>query len=437
MAATAIALTVAGGIATSSSHAAWSRPVTIASCGAGGCYDVKLATAGRTTIVAWKEGLKGALVGRRIRPDGSLGPRRVLARPAGDLSEVRGPWLAIAPSGTATVAWLDQGGLHARRVTSRGRRGRIYRIGSPDAASATDADVAVDPRGNATLVWGTALTQSSQDPLPPAPTVAHARRLSAQGGLGPTIDLTTGSMLNQNPRVAVTPSGPALVVWESCCPAVVATITIARNGALGQLGVLGPGPASGLGVSPILDLAIDRRGNAIAGWVASSGVEARRILPGGSLGPPHLLAPGANQSSPQVAVDRRANATVVWQDTRADFRGFIQSRRVGRTGSLGPLLLLSAAGSPGDGQPQVAVRPAGDATIAWIHSIDFSTDAIQARNVGPNGGRGAIPTVDVGSVRDLKVVADARGMVTAAWIAARPGPGESVRMSRLPPRRRR
>jgi hypothetical protein len=431
---TTIALVAAGLPVAGGSDAAWSPPVT---AGRGASTELGtplLATSARHgSTIAWRNHETGAIFARRIFRDGALGPTRKLGRTE---LFINGPWIAVDPSGATVAVWYEQGLLRARRMSPRGKLQPVHLVTPPEAVGNyhREAGVAVDARGDATIVWPRELVSpaSGRGLEYITPPTVHARRLTANEELGPILDISTSDGYNLRPRIAVGPSGRATVAWQF--GASVHATTIDRDGTVGEVRDLSEGSRPELGV--------DARGNATIVWI-SSAVVARRILAGGALGPLLDLGPISpgfyEEPSLGVAVDRAGSATVAWQSE--SWLSTILSRRITVNDTLGPPLTLSVRSD----ESEIAVDPAGNATAVWVRSqsavgYDY---AIRARRLSRHGKLGTGRTV--GSARSAalsgpKVVADARGVVTVAWRDAldRRYPQALVKVVRLvPPRGKR
>lgn len=436
------ALVGAGLGLTSVSEAAQTRPLTVARCQCGGESPLLATSARHGSIIAWREGDKGdRLIARRIHRDGTLGRKRKLARWTDPIT--KDAWIAVGRSGAGVAVWEDNGGgISARRLTRRGKLGRIHRVARDSGTfnDSFDVDVGVDAAGNAAIVWARYLDSLGRD-SPSPPTTVRARRLTAKGELGPRIDLRLAVALNHTPRVAVAASGRATVVWSFCCSGeaigALAAATIGSDGAVGTARGI---PGWWVGAP---EMAVDSRGNVtLVGNADYQVVTALRIRAGGALGPMQVLGSGRfEEGRPRVAVDRAGNASVTWNHS-----GTLQLRRIGADGTLGPVTNLSApaTGTTRFGEPDVAVDPAGNATVAWNRSTSPVEDpwsfAIQARGVALDAKLGAIRTLSNSSawLWGPTVVADARGVVTAAWseIRQRGQRGDdTIKLARLVRRR--
>lgn len=181
------------------------------------------------------------------------------------------PEIAIEPDGDATVVWQQQdipdfSGFHrfvqtARRVD--GTWSEPLTI-SKDDGLAGQADVTVDPEGNATAIWlyfGTAR-------------FLQVRSRGADGSWGQTVNLVTRSgglePSEDNLQVEADPQGNVTALWQA--------------------------------------------------WAAPNIVvrSARRPSGGSWSNPDDVSAPGAYSIWPQMAIDPQGHATVVWSGFQAN-----------------------------------------------------------------------------------------------------------------------
>jgi hypothetical protein len=415
---------VLAGIVVEPSAAKWSRPFTVVhECD---CTDVGPLVVGGAdaAVVTWVAYRREVLKVRRVARGGRLGRARTLGSVAfgGDYA------LARTGSGSVIAVWQHADlGIRARRITPRGRLGRIHRIfGSSGAPH--DLDVALDARGRATIAWS-GVVMDGRDSPPILPRDMHVRRLTRSGQLGPLVVLRSESEsgLDLHPQVAVTAAGDALVAWEHR-PAGpgprIRVATIDRNGVAGPLRTV----TESLSYGSAPRLGIDSRGNGLIAWYSEAppGVMARRMSPDGALGPIYSPAPGEQISDdPRLGLDRAGNATVAWSS------GSVKAWRLdGDTPS--PVLDLSRLpdATKADCCLEMAVDSAGYATGAWVrtpHAFDSEwKPAVLARRVAPDGSIGALHTLSPpGSLAFPQIVSSARGIVTASWTS---GPPDSKRI---------
>ncbi len=448
-AAVAAAVSVATwGSTAAGSEAAWSPPVTVVQGSFASLHDPQLAGSARNgATVAWRVAPYDTLIARRIRRNGTLGPRRRLSETVGSIT--------VGPSGTTVAVWSDERRrILARRMTPHGKLGRVHRLGRWSASrSNVEIDVGLDARGNATIVWSTLPFESSQGTTFDGIGL-HARRLSVTGKLGRRIEVPLDGGGNIHPRVVVTPAGRATVAWDFLgTSSAIRAATINRRGRLGPVLDI----STGAGAVHLVDLAGDPNGSFTATWWSLDSqylpsIGARRVGADGSLGPPHVLAASSARNEekirPSVVLDRAGNATVAWvsstyMSASHSFLTAVESRRIDVNGNLTPVTNVTAPVS--DAQSfQSTVDPAGNQTVAWIRRIpqlESTSYVLQARRIGRDGGLGPIDTLASGGCPNCdfvpapKLVSDADGVVTAVWLEHQPGLRAAIKMSRLVPGR--
>ena len=113
----------------------------------------------------------------------------------------------------------------------------------------------------------------------------------------------------------------------------------------------------------------------------------------GVLGTPITLsAKGGDAFDAQIASDTTGDAVAVWQ--RFDGTNWrVQARTISRSGALGPILTLSAAGEDAHGA-QVASDADGDAVAVW-QRFDGTKLRAQARTISRSGALGPIRNLSV------------------------------------------
>ena len=170
--------------------------------------------------------------------------------------------VAVDPNGNAFFAWERSDGTVDRIQTrARSAAGTLSSTQTLSAAgkNANDPRVAVDRGGNAVLLW-----QRFDGIL----NRVQGRARSAAGALSPTQTLgDTGTSIPLGAQIAVDPQGNAVVVWEHregtavCCTRVEARVRLA-DGTLGSTQFLSP--ADQVAREPAV--AVDPNGNAFAVW---------------------------------------------------------------------------------------------------------------------------------------------------------------------------
>jgi hypothetical protein len=182
----------------------------------------------------------------------------------------------------------------------------------------------------------------------------------------------------------------------------------------------------GADLSPPVLAASPRHGATIAWRKGFPGaLVARRISPGGALGPPRVVAQRTNRAGPWIALSRSGATIVVWYDDK----GFLLARRISLSGTLGRVVQIAPVAAVGeDGfQASVAVDRAGNATIAWPRLVVRATDpyggleylsaTVHARRLMANGRLS--PVIDLPTGGRLasrpSVAVGSSGRATVTW----------------------
>jgi hypothetical protein len=246
----------------------------------------------------------------------------------------RNPHVAIDVTGTATVIWratqpLAYWRIHAVTRPAGGEFGAVQELSSP-VSNARLGRIATGADGTTAAVWSRVRNHGDDVEL----------ALRAPGGVfGPAVELSRGFAsvvkypdavhLAGPPRVAVGADGTVIAVWRDTEKAeteeAVRRVFAAVRPPGGQFGVpvaLSP-PASHNAGAP--RVAIDGAGNAIAVWRRRDEypfrfrIEAAVRPAGGQFGEPTWLsAEGRNAFAPQLALDGRGDAVIVWRRSYGD-----------------------------------------------------------------------------------------------------------------------
>lgn len=282
-----------------------------------------------------------------------------------------GPPFAYGAHGSeASVAFDAQGDAVAVWVASRGQftpastiqtafrpAGETWQEAttlSAEGQQANEPHVALDARGDATVLWseGDAVHHVVQSAYRPAGgTWGAATNITAEGT-----------------QVAVDARGDALTVWEmrSGPNHIVQGAYRPAGGhwqAPERISALSPGVAAPA-------LAMNARGEAIAVWntgsLTGSAVQAAFWKPGKGWGrPKYLSGPNLSPTLPRVALDARGDAIVVWVRVSAGaYSNTVQAatRLSGRAWE-GPHALSAPEQSAHE--PDVAISNRGSAIVVW------------------------------------------------------------------------
>jgi hypothetical protein len=384
-----------------------------------------------TATVAWsaRSGGEFAVFARQIAADGARGSVHQLSASGGDALE---PRVAVAPDGTAIVAWPRWDGasfrLQERRIAAGGTPEEATRTLSGPGQNAISPQVDVAPDGEATVVWkrfdGFRYLVLVRHILPDGTTDAASQRLSEAGQ-----DAV-------EPDVAVAADGTATAVWSRYdgADSIIQARRVAPDGTLAATANLSaPGESA---IQPHVALAPD--GAATVVWNRFDGanwlIQGQRLALGGAAagGVFSLSATGRSAAEPQLTVDGRGVATAVWD--RYDGANFVvQARQISAGGSLmaGPLQLSAAGRDAAD--PALAAAPDGSATVLWSR-FDGANWLLQRRDLSPTGVPASTTTLSaVGrSAGDAALGWGGDGTLAMVWRRGA-GSGAVLQANSIPP----
>jgi hypothetical protein len=273
---------------------------------------------------------------------GSFGPPQTIS---GGVASAVHPEVAVNAEGTAVAVWESSDvpscyGDYVQAASSAagGSFGAAQRL-SPSGQFANEAQVAVDPLGDAIAVWSR---------FDGTHTRLDAAIEPAGGSFGPAQTISAVGEDVAGPRVATDGQGDATVVWWSIDQAIKSAVRPAGGG-FGPPEAI-PGGSSGSDVN-LPQLAVNAAGDAVALWsqgVFGSTVQAAVRPAGGSFGAAQAIS-GSSGSVGfyRVGIDSQANALAVWTRTEGNC-SFVQAAAYGT--SLG-------TPSPTPGCPPVAAPP--------------------------------------------------------------------------------
>ncbi|MGZ6662729.1 MAG: hypothetical protein ACXVHL_36000 [Solirubrobacteraceae bacterium] len=217
--------------------------------------------------------------------------------------------MAVDGQGNAIAVWQRSDGTNT--IVQAAARAAGGSFGAPQDLStagqtAYDPQVAVDGQGNAIAVW---------QRFDGTNTVVQAAVRAVGGSFGAPQDLSAAGQTAYDPQVAVDGRGNAIAVW-SASDGTNFIVQAAVRAAGGSFGAPQDLSAAGQTANDP-QVAVDGQGNAIAVWSRSNGtndiVQAAARAAGGTFGAPQdLSAAGQDAHVPQVAVDRRGDAIAVW-----------------------------------------------------------------------------------------------------------------------------
>jgi len=400
-----------------------------------------------TATVAWirSDGTDFLVQARRIAPDGT--PEESTKNLSTTGQDAAAPQVAVAPDGTATAVWKKFDGSHylvqERRILPDGTREASSHTLSEAKQDAVEPQVAAAADGTATVVW-TRFDGSNS--------IVQERQVGSDGEPEEAIlNLSASEKSAIQPRVAVAPDGTATVVWNRFDGSnwIVQAQRLSATG-LAVGGVLNLSAAGGNAAEP--QLALDQGGAATVVWDRFDGnnfvVQAQRLSPEGQLlgSPVNLSSGGRDAAEPAVAIAPDGTASAVW--SRFDGAGFVVQRRdLAPDGTLSGSEGLSAAGRSAS-YPAVAWGADGTLTLAWTRGSG-SADVVQAKTVPLPPSPQSPPPPGSGSAPQKNFIAPKqidnsfrlgrlrlnRKLGTATLAVAVPGPGE-VSLAGAEPRHR-
>lgn len=459
VAAVAVMLAAAAGLAVPAAQAGWSRPVSL---GKGMRPSVDVAPNG-LAAVAWYDGPIAVAFGGTASGFGSA------QRLAGSSSLAMGPLVAIAPSGAVVVLWGYTEMPTGRDVLRSARRPPRGRLGAPVTILRTSEWLfgREEPKPGWKPLLAFDRTGRAWAAVPPGELGAGLGR----GGGGWVARAPAGRGLGRAARVggvynflAVRSNGDLLLLDGTGREWRVATRF--ADGRVSPRSEVLAGPlvdtASGFEFPAGFDAGVDARGGVLAAW----GVGSATYGPGGQSDRRYasrvsyaVRAPGARQFGlPQevsadadlevveVAMNARGDAVVLLQTapyaTSPSSSGFYAAyRRAGQPlGQPASIWRDQVPNGAWSGRADAAINERGDAVLAFAGSGGVAA----VRH--PYGGTFSAPTVIRKAASgqtsgDVSVDIDARGRAVVAWtqrpeyVPGRPWPGTRVLASRFDPRR--
>lgn len=332
------------------------------------------------------------------------------------------------------MAAIPRRKTHLRERGAASRRTLVHSI--PFLGGLEDAyglQIAVDPMGNETAIWGRRVGRSW---------VVQSATRSVGGSWSAPVTLSAAGAFDA--LVAAGPEGNVTAVWllvrEEGWRSVVQSASRSAGGSWSAPVTLSPPRKAAR--SP--QIALDPQGGATAVWEEefSGATQSATRPPGGNWSTPVTLsATGVRTDWPQVAVDSQGNATAVWAG--AVFNGRrIQSHRIQTAtrpagGSWSAPVSISKPGRRHVQHPQIAVSPQGEATAIWQRS-NGSYLVVQGATRPAGGGWSKPVDITTGQGRGgqhLQLVVDSWGNATAIWEGydTRPGPHFAIQAAKHPP----
>lgn len=235
-------------------------------------------------------------------------------------------------------------------------------------------------------------------------------------------------------QVAVDSRDRATVVWDSTTAEgrVVRAVRLAADGEPEPARTLAPMPGS-VAWAHTPRLLVDSADRVTVVWQAVEGgdqlIQAVRLAADGTPGPVRTLsAAGADGLDPSLAVDQDGRTTVVWS-LREGIASRVQAVQLASSGEPGPVRTLSPSGGDAT-RPHVAVGSGGEVAVAWSYG-DGASQRVQATVLDSDGAATDVTTLSPANERSglPRLVVDSRGNVTVSWW--RSGGPYEVRAARI------
>jgi hypothetical protein len=396
-------------------RAAFSPPVKLSATGIAGAKAALDAHGNAIAVWSHYDGRKWRVQERRISAAGSLGKVKTISAAA---DKPLWPQIAGNPNGGAIVVWSRtrnrsehprgfDSRIEARRISANGRLGPVKDV-SARGRRAGGPRIASDARGDAIVTW----QQRQQGILR-----IKVRRTSSHGALGRVQTLSSAKHKAAGPVIASDAHGNATVAWTQPDSSAwrIRARQISANDRLGSVKTLSaPGHGAGL-----TEVASDARGDAVVVWSqfgskeSNRTIRARRISAKGRVG--RVMPVSSAQEYgvlPEVASDARGDTVVVWEGNGAE------ARQISPRGALGPTQTLSSPGQVGY-SPQVAIDGNGNATTLWYETHYSPTHPeswfLLARQISATGALGPMQTLATEPIRNTAIAVNPGGDAFAAW----------------------
>lgn len=415
-------------IARAEAQPGWILPAQEVSETAQSLNHLDLATGPDGTVIAvWREFDGETLAVRAaVRPPGGFfGTPVPVSAPGSDADD---PRVAVGPDGFAVIVWKGDDGsgdvVQARVRHPNGLFGPVEDL-SEDGADATEPALAVAPDGTATVAWAR---------FDGADWIIEARVKRPDEAFGPVETLSEPGRSSFRPSVAVSPAGTFHVVWFrfNGSKNVVQTVSRPPEGEFTEPGDLSAPDVDALDPSVV----VRPDGSPIVVWkqtvFVGSSIAKATTDEQGDYGPAEVISAPDQATRPQVATDSNGNYAVVWLAQGDDD---LVRYRYGSGETLSLTQSLSPAGGSA-GEPTLTFSPNGDLTVAW-HNKEGGDGVIQARSRSATDGA-LSPTTDLsngsGNSLEPRLVSTPDGVVTAAWVTYGNFVGTVESASTSPPR---
>ncbi|HKP89821.1 MAG TPA: hypothetical protein VJT75_07560 [Thermoleophilaceae bacterium] len=375
---------------------------------------------------------------RTKRAGGSFGRPRPLTGVHVDAVEAQA---AVGEDGTQLVTWVElDRDTQSLKVASRRPDGSFAEKTLASSAKvattivySTEADLEVARDGTALMVLVAGFRGRSR---------VLAIRRDPDGHWSKPEAVSSGKRGVRYPKVAFDGAGAATLVWErgprefpdDGASRVKQELRVAVRPPGGRFGR--PRKLSKTGEDARdPEVAVNARGDAAVVWNATHGrnlpgsrvgVAVRRA--GGDFGPPRLITPPGESFLPRATIGPSGELVAVWNRDRMTKKGF-------DCGCVAPVTAHGSVGENLGGTHRLAGRiddavalardPAGNAFVTWLRSgrrRDSFDNRVQGRFLGADGYVGPLVRVTpAGDHGELGALLRSNGTALVAWVRYRKG----------------
>ena len=288
--------------------------------------------------------------------------------------EAASPQVAVDPNGNAIVIWTQDDGhltnVWANRFVTGVGWGAPTLIENNDTGDAFEPMLAIDPSGNAWAVWDQIVRQACGCERHSV----WANRFVPEAGWGEATLIAGGE--SEAGDIGLDASGALTIVWNEWRGghgyAIYAARFVPDIGWMSATALRDDVPFPYVDRNPSVQLAVDAEGRAIALWWDAVGTYASRYVPNEEWGPAILVGPGRDVNSrgayPSIAMDSDGNAIAVWFSEfghgGSDEVAIYAARFVPGFGWGKAVPIVRDVASSGK-YSQLAVDAEGNAILAW------------------------------------------------------------------------
>lgn len=354
----------------------WQAPVVLHAGFAGHASGIQVAVdPNGNAIVTWAEQAAGGRndirARRYVAATNTWTPSTLLE--TDDAGDALAPVIGMDSAGNAIVAWHQTDGTGIRSIWVNrfdAASGAWQGAAQVDGTTALTEDprVAVEPGGNAVLLW---LQENGSDTE-----LMSSRYAAATGTWGTPIPVENLDGDATQPVVAINASGKAVVGWRQLEAAGPINYYAAVSDAAGTWNLPAPLETSAVTNSSTFDVAIDNAGNATVVWYRTGTLHTWRYTTAGNAWT-EISTDTIFTLMGDLAMDDAGNIHGIWR-IADDF----VARRLpaGATAWDAPVLLETDTGTFGT-RAAIAVTPDGKGIAVWEQRDSLNVDHVFANTL--------------------------------------------------------